>query len=114
MAKAASNAASRLSPNSLLHKSMPALILSIGKGTPMTPVEQTSTSSALQPSTEPAWAAVASVSFSPCSAVQALALPLLMTMALTLSWVDTSFWSQSTGAAFTRLVVKEPANEQGT
>ena len=48
-------------------------------GTPMTPVEQTSTCSARQPSSAAARSTVASTAASPAGPVQALALPELST-----------------------------------
>ena len=54
---------------------MPASTRSIGSGTPITPVEQTSTSSPA-PVSSPASAAIRSASARPCAPVATLALPL--------------------------------------
>ncbi len=88
--------------------SMPFCIASMGSGSPITPVEQTRTSSG---GTSRAFAVLSTMvqaSFNPSSPVQALALPLLAIIALAfplfICWEETS-----TGAALTRLVVKTPA-----
>ncbi len=60
---------------------MPADTLSIGRPTPITPVEATSTSSARQPSAAATSAAMRRAFAMPSSPVQALAQPLLTTMA---------------------------------
>ncbi len=60
---------------------MPALIFSMGNCRPITPVEQTSTSSSGKPVARATSAAICTQRRMPSSPVQALAMPLLMTMA---------------------------------
>ena len=60
---------------------MPARIASILRLTPMTPVDATRTCSSLQPTAAAVSCAISRASASPCGPVQALAQPLLVTMA---------------------------------
>ena len=60
---------------------MPAVILSMGRLTPITPVEATNTSSAAQPICSAAIFAVSFAAFIPVSPVQAFAQPAFATMA---------------------------------
>ena len=97
------------SAESLLMASLtPTSSLSIGSGTPMTPVEATTTSCGVQPSASAAISCVALASFSPCSPVQALAQPALATMACAVPVATTAFEAK-TGAAATAFCVKVPA-----
>ena len=91
--------------------STPESILSIGRFTPITPVEQTNTFSASTPISSPNLPAVALASSIPCCPVQAFALPLFTTTPET-GFLTTSI-SHNTGAAFTTFVVKQPAATQG-
>src|SRR5688572_23368476 len=85
-----------------------ASIFSIGIATPMRPVEQTSTCLALSPSAFPAAAHIRLACCNPGTPVQALALPLLATIARTSE--DARFARETrTGAAFTLFVVNVPA-----
>ncbi|BAS12998.1 hypothetical protein AHiyo8_13010 [Arthrobacter sp. Hiyo8] len=88
--------------------SMPGMILSIGSCSPISPVEQTTTSEAEIPSTAATFSAVACVFWNPCGPVQALAPPEFRTTASTRpserTWRD-----QCTGAAATRFEVKTAA-----
>ena len=59
---------------------MPRAIFSIGRLTPMRPVEQTKNCSGETPQASAASAHIAAASFMPCSPVQALAFPLVATM----------------------------------
>ncbi len=70
-------------PSSFL---MPAWILTLGRRTPMRPVEQTNTSSSSQPIRRATPAAIARAWIIPIGPVQALALPLLTMMARARSW----------------------------
>ena len=91
----------------------PAVILSMGSCMPMTPVDATRTLSAGIPS---AWAAAPAVCPQypmPSSPVQALAIPAFITTARAGTPFVTWFLSHFTGAAFTTLVVKVPADLQG-
>ena len=74
----------------------------------MRPVEQTATSAAPTSRSLAASSAVACVSWKPFDPVQALAPPALSTTARTAPVLSTC-WLHSTGAAFTRLLVKTPA-----
>src|SRR3712207_2235253 len=86
----------------------PAVSLSMGSRTPMSPVEATATSMAPMPSSPAACSAVAWVSRKPSGPVHALAPPELRTTARARSPPRT--WRlQSTGAAGKRLVVKTAA-----
>ena len=88
--------------------SSPEMILSIGRNSPISPVEQTITSPAETLSKCPTCSAVLCVSAKPCGPVHALAPPLLSTAALTVppfaTWRD-----QITGAATTLFEVKTAA-----
>ena len=86
----------------------PSRILSMGRFTPITPVEATATRFAAQDNFSAAKAAVSFASFSPCSPVQALAQPALATTARRAP-PDTAAFETSTQAARTALVVKTPA-----
>ncbi len=88
--------------------STPGSSRSIGSRTPMSPVEQTATSPAPQPSRSATCSAVAWVSWKPSGPVHALAPPELRTTARNAPPTSTC-WDQSTGAALNRLVVKTPA-----
>ena len=91
---------------------MPRSIFSIGRWTPITPVEATTTSRGESPSLAAASSVMRSASARPRSAVQALALPALTTTA----WQrpERSRSSDSlTGAARTLLRVKTPAAVAG-
>ena len=84
----------------------------IGIGRPMTPVEATPISARLSPSGLATASHMALASWMPWTPVQALALPELAMMARRSPlrrWV----WETRTGAAFTRLVVKVPAEVHG-
>ena len=95
------------------HCSMPLIIMSIGIGWPMTPVEYTSTSSGFTSRSSAVFSAIESASCMPWSPVHAFALPLFMIMARVVGFW-TCFISVSTGAAFTTLVVKTAALTAGT
>ncbi len=92
---------------------MAASIFGMGNCTPMRPVEQTRTSRSLMPSAFAVARHMARAASSPWGPVQAFALPLFAMMARAPAprrcAADTS-----TGAAFTRLVVKVPAATEGT
>ena len=78
--------------------------------TPMTPVEATSTSSASQPRARAVSAVISSATLCPASPVQALAQPLLTTMARARPPVEARCaFETSTGAAAARLIVNAPA-----
>ena len=84
----------------------------IGSGRPITPVEATPTSVRRRPRPEATQAAMVVASRIPWMPVQALALPLLATIARSAPprrWV----WLSLTGAALTRLVVNAPAAAHG-
>ena len=85
--------------------------LSMGSGTPMTPVEATSQSSAPDPNFAAAASAISRAVRNPSSPVAALAFPALKTMPLARPLFTRSLDS-CTGAAATLLVVKTPATEQ--
>ena len=90
---------------------MPSSTRSMGRGTPMIPVEATPKSSGARPV---AWAAawVMRRAFSLPSGANALALPLLTTTPC--RWPPARCcWETEMGAAFTRLRVKTPAAVQG-
>ena len=92
-------------------ESRPFKILSIGKSSPISPVEQTITSPAETLSSAPTCSAVVCVSANPCGPVQAFAPPLLRTTARTTPPFDT--WrDQITGAATTLLLVKTAAESK--
>ncbi len=90
---------------------------SISRGTPMTPVEATSTSPALQPRASATTPQVSRAMARPGSPVAALALPELMTTARIVPYPCSIPPSCSrltcTGAAQNRLVVKTPAAATG-
>ena len=80
------------------HCSMPLIIMFIGIGWPMTPVEYTSTSSGFTSRSSAVFSAIESASCMPWSPVHAFALPLFMIMARVVGFW-TCFISVSTGAA---------------
>ena len=91
---------------------MPFVTRSIGSGTPMRPVEQTSTSVVLRSRSEAVDAAIPSAFLSPSFPVQAFALPLFrMTARLRPAFKCEA--ETSTGAAFTLFVVKVAAEWDG-
>ena len=114
MAAAESFAAPIESSSSERHEAMPVATFSMGRGTPITPVEQTSTSrdSTARPSATN-WA-IFCTSSSPRVPVHAFAFPLFTTKARTACFPETMFWSHTTGAALTTFVVKAPATAAGT
>ena len=81
---------------------------SIGRRSPISPVEQTATSPAPQPRRSATCSAVAWVSWKPSGPVQALAPPELRTTACT-SPSPSTCCDHRTGAALNRLLVKTPA-----
>jgi hypothetical protein len=92
---------------------MAGMILCMGKGVPMTPVEQMKVRRGLMPASLAAEVIIPRASFMPRLPVQALALPLLTTMAC--PFPDRTFCMQSlTGAALTVLVVNVPAIADST
>ena len=91
----------------------PAVILSMGRFGPMTPVEPSSTYSAGMFSAFAVCAAVCAHMSMPAAPVAALAMPALTTTAWAARTSRTILWSQTTGAALTTLVVKAPATAQG-
>jgi hypothetical protein len=86
--------------------------LSIGRRTPITPVEATTTSSTAQSTARAASTAISRASESPASPVPAFAQPALITIARARPSARCSR-EISTGAAFARLAVKMPAEAQG-
>src|SRR5439155_892432 len=87
-----------------LRRATPASNAAIGSGIPMSPVEQTRTSSARQPSCAATRAHVRSASARPASPVAALALPLLRTTAVARAAVAARCARDTwTGAAVARL-----------
>ena len=92
---------------------IPAHILSIGSCMPITPVEPKSTDFAGTPSTSPAVFASSAQASSPSVPVQALATPLLTTIACAPSSLYTMLLSHFTGAANTLLSVNVPAVTHG-
>ena len=92
----------------------PAVILSMGSCMPMTPVDATRTLSAEIPRARAAASAVCPQYPMPSSPVQALAMPAFITTARAGAPLVTWFLSHFTGAAFTILVVKVPADRQGS
>ena len=86
---------------------------STGNGSMITPVENGSTCSAVQPTRRAALAQVARAASSPCSPVPALALPALITSARKSSRRSCCAWrcarQITTGAAQKRFCVKTPA-----
>ena len=99
------------SPNSPDAALIPDEILSIGKWTPMTPVEATATSPALIPSASAASACIVRASSMPRSPVAALALPLFATTARTPP-VSTASRVTTSGAPLTALRVNTAAVSQ--
>jgi len=85
----------------------------MGIGRPITPVEQTPISERLRPRGLATPSHIALASWIPCTPVQALAFPELAMMARR-SPLRRFAWETRTGDAFTRLVVKVPAELQGT
>ena len=83
---------------------MPASIFSIGSGTPMTPVEQTSTSCVSSPSSDAVSEHIRLAWSRPASPLQTLALPLLRMTARALPSARCSR-STAIGAPWTLLVV---------
>src|SRR4051794_15181855 len=96
------------SDRSLTAAVTPAVSLSIGSRTPMSPVLATATSTAPRPSSAAACSAVAWVSPKPSGPVQALAPPEFRTTARS-RWPASTWRLHCTGAAGKRLVVKTPA-----
>jgi hypothetical protein len=92
---------------------MPALILFIGNGTPMTPVLATRTSSGDMLSLAAVSSAISRASASPCPPIQALAQPEFTTIACA-RFLAIWLWDKMTGADLIWLVVKTPAALQGT
>src|SRR5947199_1629035 len=90
-------------------------ILSRASGTPMTPVEQTKTSSGLQPRRLAVSATVRRAAACPAAPVAQLALPAFTTMAR-IRPLEARKWTLEirTGAATTRFCVNTPAAEAGT
>ena len=91
---------------------MPASTRSIGSGTPITPVEQTSTSSPA-PVSSPVSAAIRSASARPCAPVATFALPLETTTARAVPLAARRSRHSSTGAPAARLRVNTPAAVAG-
>ena len=88
----------------------PPRILSIGRPTPITPVDATSTCSTGQPTSRAVSAAISRATRSPSSPVQALAQPLLTTIARAVPPERARCSRETTtGAAIARLVVKTAA-----
>ena len=92
---------------------IPACILSQGGNTPILPVEEGSTSFSSVPSVRPTSAQESSARRSPGCPVEALAFPLLTTIAWRRPALTRS-WPTSTGAAFTLFVVKAATAVAGT
>src|SRR5437762_8346330 len=91
---------------------MPATTRSMLRPTPITPVDATSTCSDGQPSASATSSAIRVALASPSSPVQALAQPLLTTIAQPVPRAMSRWrFDTSTGAAWARLVVKMPAIE---
>src|ERR1700730_14613934 len=90
-------------------------ILSSGSGTPITPVEQTQTSSGVQPRPFAVSATVRNAAACPAAPVAQLALPAFTTTARILPFdARKCALEMSTGAATTRFCVNTPAAEAGT
>ena len=92
---------------------MPVRIFCQSGSTPITPVDDGSTSCAFMPSARPTSAQVSRASVSPGRAVEALAFPLLTTMACKRPARMTSS-PMATGAAFTLFVVNAATAVAGT
>src|SRR5207244_11709673 len=89
-------------------------ILSSGKGTPMTPVEQTNNSCGAQPRRLAASATVRSAATRPAEPVAQLALPAFTTTArMRALEARKCSLEVSTGAATTRFFVEQAAGEAG-
>ncbi len=86
----------------------PARTRSMGSGTPITPVERTTTSSGCSPRADAVSAAVSSASATPAAPVAAFATPALMTTACG-SAAPRCRFDTTTGAARTRFVVQTAA-----
>ena len=114
MALLAAVPASRVSDNFAAMSAMPAVMRSMGRLGPMTPVEPSSTRFSGMPRVLEAKAAVCPQMPRPVFPVAALAMPAFTTTA----WADFSLYttsmSHSTGAALTLFVVNVPATVQGT
>ena len=93
--------------------SIPAETVSIGRCSPMTPVDDTRISSVDSPSAAAACPAIAAASSRPRCPVQALALPLLTTTARMVSHRSSSSRPCTTGAATIRLAVNAAATVAG-
>ena len=113
MASAACAAAAWVGWSCPATAAMPLRMFGIGNGTPIRPVEPTSTSVVFRPSAWPVSAAISSASAKPCGPVQALALPELMTTAHAVLLRRCSTQS-FTGAAQIWFVVNIPAALAGT
>ena len=85
----------------------------MGSGTPITPVDATRTNPVGRSSASAARRAISAASARPASPVQALALPLLTTIACARP-AEIARCVYRTGAALTRFVVKTPAADAGT
>jgi len=94
-------------------RAAPAWMRAIGRLTPITPVEHTSTNRSSIASAPATAAAISRALIIPCSPVQALAQPLLIATAWALP-AATRSRSSCTGAAATRFVVKTAATAAGT
>ena len=112
MARAASEWCSR--PSWSAAAPIPRVTLSISSGSPITPVDEMSTCSGWQSSARARAAAIWTAFCKPASPVQALAHPLLTTMARARP-ADAARWLRhtTTGAATARLVVKTAATLTG-
>ena len=77
---------SQLAGGAAAASASPASALSTGSGTPMTPVEDTNTSSGAQPVIHATLAAIASTASRPAAPVKALALPAFTTSARARPW----------------------------
>ena len=86
---------------------------SMGINSPILPVEQTKTSSLRAPTAAAASSHILSASESPRVPVQALAFPLLATIARILGEASSLDISSNTGEAFTSFVVNTPAASAG-
>ena len=113
MASAASRPASSVSESAPASAFTPSVIRSMGSCIPITPVDATRTESSGIPSASAAACAVCLQYCLPCSPVHALAIPELATTAWTAAFFSTISRSQTTGAAFTTLLVNTPAARHG-
>ena len=108
--------AARLKPlalSSFCASTAPARIFAIGRGSPITPVDETRTSSALQPMALPAAAAMAAASRRPRSPMAVFEQPLLATIARARPAAARGR-DHSTGAPTMVDFVKTPATEAGS